>query len=199
MIAFGAFMVSFTEGQWTLWVANGLLIGLLGKSAMIAPLVANGMKWFDRRRGLAVAIIASGQGLAGVIWPPLFQYSNDLFGWRQTFLYFAIFALCVMLPLVWLIRKRPPVQNKQTEIKSTMMIDEPSQGISPWTLQVLLWFAVLCCCSAMAMPVVHLVSYGTDLGHSAAHAARLLSVLMGVAFFSRIAFGMLSDLSLIHI
>ena len=193
MIAFGAFMVSFTEGRWTLWVANGLLIGLLGKSAMIAPLVANGMKWFDRRRGLAVAIIASGQGLAGVIWPPLFQYSNDLFGWRQTFLYFAIFALCVMLPLVWLIRKRPPVQNKQTEIKSTKMIDEPSQGISPWTLQVLLWFAVLCCCSAMAMPVVHLVSYGTDLGHSAAHAARLMSVLMGVAFFSRIAFGMLSD------
>ena len=146
-----------------LWVANGLLIGLLGKSAMIAPLVANGMKWFDRRRGLAVAIIASGQGLAGVIWPPLFQYSNDLFGWRQTFLYFAIFALCVMLPLVWLIRKRPPVQNKQTEIKSTKIIDESSQGISPWTLQVLLWFAVLCCCSAMAMPVVHLVSYGTDL------------------------------------
>ena len=62
MIAFGAFMVSFTEGRWTLWVANGLLIGLLGKSAMIAPLVANGMKWFDRRRGLAVAIIASGTG-----------------------------------------------------------------------------------------------------------------------------------------
>ena len=121
MIAFGAFMVSFTEGRWTLWVANGLLIGLLGKSAMIAPLVANGMKWFDRRRGLAVAIIASGQGLAGVIWPPLFQYSNDLFGWRQTFLYFAIFALCIMLPLVWLIRKRPPVQNKQTEIKLSLI------------------------------------------------------------------------------
>ena len=193
MIAFGAFMVSFTEGRWTLWVANGLLIGLLGKSAMIAPLVANGMKWFDRRRGLAVAIIASGQGLAGVIWPPIFQYSNDLFGWRYTFLYFAIFALFVMLPLVWLIRKQPPATNEEVELKSEKIADSPTQAISPWTLQILLWIAVLCCCSAMAMPVVHLVSYGTDLGHSPVHAARLMSVLMGVAFFSRIGFGVLSD------
>ena len=89
---------------------------------MIAPLVANGMKWFDRRRGLAVAIIASGQGLAGVIWPPIFQYSNDLFGWRHTFLYFAIFALFVMLPLVWLIRKQPPATNEEVELKSEKIV-----------------------------------------------------------------------------
>ena len=88
-----------------------------------------------------------------------------------------------MLPLVWLIRKRLRCKINRTEI-SQKDYRWSSQGISPWTLQVLLWFAVLCCCSAMAMPVVHLVSYGTDLGHSAAHAARLMSVLMGVAFFS---------------
>ena len=74
MIGIGALVASQSEGKWSLYVANGLLIGLLGKAAMITPLIANVTHWFDRRRGLAVAIIASGQGLAGAIWPPLFRY-----------------------------------------------------------------------------------------------------------------------------
>ena len=69
MIGIGALVASQSEGRWSLYVANGLLIVLLGKAAMITPLVANVTHWFDRRRGLAVAIIASGQGLAGTIWP----------------------------------------------------------------------------------------------------------------------------------
>ncbi|MBH67056.1 MAG: MFS transporter [Rhodospirillaceae bacterium] len=193
MIAFGAFMVSFTEGRWTLWIANGLLIGLFGKSAMIAPLIANGMKWFDRRRGLAVAIIASGQGLAGVIWPPIFQHLNDTVGWRQTFLYFGIFAICAMLPMVWLIRYRPPENIEDSKMETEISGRNLPLGMSSLNLQLLLWIAVICCCSAMAMPVVHLVSHGTDLGYSTVDAARLLSVLMAVGFFSRIGFGMLSD------
>ncbi|MYE00207.1 MAG: MFS transporter, partial [Alphaproteobacteria bacterium] len=56
MICLGSVVASQSEGRWGLWVANGLLIGLLGKAAMIAPLVANATRWFDRRRGLAIAI-----------------------------------------------------------------------------------------------------------------------------------------------
>ena len=78
MICIGALLASRAEGQWGLFIATGLLIGLLGKAAMIAPLVANVTRWFDRRRGFAVAIITSGQGLAGAIWPTVVQYFNDL-------------------------------------------------------------------------------------------------------------------------
>ena len=67
MIGLGAVMAAQSEGHWSLYVANGILIGLLGKAAMIAPLVANATRWFDRRRCLTVAIIASGQGLAVTI------------------------------------------------------------------------------------------------------------------------------------
>ena len=59
MICLGALLASYAEGKWSLYIATGLLIGLLGKAAMIAPLVANVTRWFDRRRGLAVAIITS--------------------------------------------------------------------------------------------------------------------------------------------
>ena len=78
------------KGRVSLFIASGLLIGLFGKAAMIAPLVANVTRWFDRRRGLAVAILTSGQGLAGAIWPTVVQYFNDLVGWRGAFMYFGV-------------------------------------------------------------------------------------------------------------
>ena len=84
MIGIGALVASQSEGRWSLYVANGLLIGLMGQAAILTPLIANVTHWFDRRRGLAVSIIASSQGLSGTIGPPLFRYLNDAYGWRET-------------------------------------------------------------------------------------------------------------------
>ena len=109
MIGLGALLASYAEDRWSLFIATGVLIGLLGKSAMIAPLVANVTRWFDRRRGLAVAIITSGQGLAGAIWPAIVQYSNDLVGWRGTFLYFSVLVAVTMVPLSFLLAPRAPI------------------------------------------------------------------------------------------
>jgi len=193
MIALGAFLASHAEGRWGLYAANGLLIGLLGKAAMIAPLVANATRWFDRRRGLAVAIISSGQGFAGMIWPPVVRYMNDLVGWRDTYLYFGILALCTMLPLAFLLKPKPPAVPVQTRSNA---VEEDAVLVLGWTphaVQGLLWVAVVCCCTAMAMPIVHLVSHATDLGVPKARAAGMLSLLFTGAFFSRIAFGMLAD------
>ena len=104
MIGLGAVMAAQSESHWSLYVANGILTGLLGKAAMIAPLVANATRWFDRRRGLAVVIIASGQGLAGTIWPPVLQIMNEAVGWRDTYFYFGIFIWASMIPLALLLR-----------------------------------------------------------------------------------------------
>ena len=192
MIGLGALVASQTEGRWSLYVANGLLIGLLGKSAMIAPLIANVTRWFDRRRGLAVAIIASGQGIAGAIWPPLFRYLNDEVGWRETYLMFGVFVLCTMVPLAFLIRPKPPImppgraQHGDGE-------DGRVLGLPPNAVQGMLCLAVVGCCTAMAMPIVHLVSHATDLGYPRVRAAELLTVLFIASFLSRIFFGMVAD------
>lgn len=192
MIALGAFLASQSEGRWSLYVANGLLIGLMGKAAMIAPLIANATRWFDRRRGLAVAIIASGQGVAGAIWPPVVRYFNDSIGWRDTYLYFGVLVLVAMLPLALFLRPRPPAHPRATT--ATSGPDDGSiLGYRPWIVQSILWVAVVGCCAAMAMPIVHLVSYATDRGLPLARAAELLSMLFIGAFVSRIAFGIVSD------
>jgi MFS family permease len=194
MIALGSFLAAQSGGKWSLYLANGILIGLLGKAAMIAPLIANATRWFDRRRGLAVAIIASGQGVAGVFWPPVVRYINEGAGWREVYQFYGVFVLVTMIPLALLLRPKPPAILIATTAREdgdggrNQILGLPSNGV-----QLALWLAVLGCCAAMAMPNVHLFSHATDLGFPTVRAAELLSVLFAAAFFSRIAFGMLAD------
>ena len=192
MIALGALLASRAEGPAGLFVASGLLIGLFGKAAMIAPLVANVTRWFDRRRGLAVAILTSGQGLAGAIWPTVVQHFNDIVGWRGTFLYFSVFAALTMIPLALVLRPRPPV-TAAGGAAGLRAGEERELDLSPRAVQGILWFAGVFCCAAMAIPIVHLVSHVTDQGYTLEQGARVLSVLFIAGFVSRIAFGMLAD------
>ena len=193
MICLGALLASHAEGRWSLFIATGLLMGLLGKAAMIAPLVANVTRWFDRRRGLAVAIITSGQGLAGAIWPAVIQYFNDLVGWRGTFLYFGVFAAVTMVPAAILLRPRPPIAPSDPLAGGSRTDDRRVLDLPPHVAQVLLWLAIVGCCSAMSVPIVHLVSHVTDQGYTLEQGARALSVLFVAAFVSRLGFGVLAD------
>ena len=193
MICLGALVASYAEGRWSLFIATGLLMGLLGKAAMIAPLVANVTRWFDRRRGLAVAIITSGQGLAGAIWPAVVQYFNDLVGWRGTFLYFGIFAAATMVPAAFLLRPRPPIAASDRPAAGPRTDERRVLDLPPHVAQAMLWLAVVGCCSAMSIPIVHLVSHVTDQGYTLEQGARVLSVLFVAAFLSRLGFGMLAD------
>lgn len=193
MICLGALLASHAEGRWSLYLATGLLMGLLGKAAMIAPLVANVTRWFDRRRGLAVAVITSGQGLAGAVWPAVVQYFNELVGWRGSFLYFSVFAAVTMVPAALLLRPRAPIAASDRPAGGSRDDERRVLDLPPHVAQAMLWVAVIGCCSAMSVPIVHLVSHVTDQGYTAEQGARILSVLFGAAFISRIAFGMLAD------
>ena len=193
MICLGALLASHAEGRWSLFIATGLLMGLLGKAAMIAPLVANVTRWFDRRRGLAVAIITSGQGLAGAVWPPVVQHFNDLVGWRGTFLHFAVFGAVTMIPAAILLRPRPPIAVSDRPPGAIRTDERRVLALPPHVAQVMLWIAVIGCCTAMSVPIVHLVSHVTDQGYTLEQGARVLSVLFVAAFLSRLGFGMLAD------
>lgn len=89
-------------------IAHGVLLGLAGSSATFAPLVADISLWFHRRRGIAVAIVASGNYIAGAIWPPIMQHFSATYGWRATYSGFALFTLLTMLPLAVLMLRRAP-------------------------------------------------------------------------------------------
>ena len=193
-IAFGAWLAGRSEGYWQLLLAHGLFIGLLGNSTLFGPLVANATRWFDHRRGLAVAIVASGQTVAGAFWPPILRALVDHFGWRGTFTFFAAVSICVLLPLITLVKRPapafdPPRASHGAPLgEAPRVLDFPSTGVLS-----LLCAAIVGCCVAMAMPIVHLLAHATDLGYAAARGAELLSVMLGVAVLSRLFWGLVAD------
>ena len=79
---------------WQLYVGHGLLVGFLGNGAINAPLYVYITRWFERRRGTALALIASGQYVAGAAWPSLFERAIAAYGWRQTMVGFGCWWRC---------------------------------------------------------------------------------------------------------
>ena len=176
----------------TFSLAHGLLIGLLGCAATFAPLVADTSLWFNRRRGIAVAICASGNYLAGAIWPPVLQYSFDTIGWRATYLGIGVFCTASILLLAFALRRRPPALEAEAQVRMRTFRDRPL-GLSAHALMALLALAGVACCVAMSMPQVHIVAYCGDLGYGAARGAEMLSLMFGFGVVSRLAFGFITD------
>jgi len=181
------------ESLWQFAVVQGLLIGLLGTSATFAPLVADTSMWFTRRRGIAVAICASGNYLAGALWPPVLQHFFDSIGWRATYIGVGVFCLATMLPLAFVLRRRPPVLAAAAEAAAGASRTAPGLGLSPNALTALLCTAGVACCVAMSMPQVHIVAYCGDLGYGAARGAEMLSLMLGFGIVSRLASGWICD------
>jgi MFS family permease len=174
-------------------LAQCLPIGALGNGATFVPLVADASLWFTRRRGIAVAICASGNYLAGALWPPVLQHFFDAYGWRQTFTGVGIFTVVAMLPLALALRRRPPeLAHSEPAIRCAHPSAQPL-GFAPGALQAILCVAGLACCVAMSMPQVHIVAYCGDLGFGPARGAEMLSLMLGFGIVSRLASGWICD------
>jgi len=174
-------------------LAHGLLIGFLGCSTTFAPLVADTSLWFNRRRGIAVAICASGNYLAGAVWPPILQYSFDTVGWRATYVGTGIFCAAAMLLLALALRRRPPALDTSSQAIQARSFGDRPLGLSPNALMVLLVIAGVGCCVAMSMPQVHIVAYCGDLGYGATQGAQMLSIMLAFGIVSRLVSGWICD------
>jgi MFS family permease len=178
---------------WLFSIAHGVLIGLLGSSATFAPLIADTALWFVRRRGIAVAVCASGNYLAGTVWPPIVQHFVETVGWRDTYLGLGVFSAAVMLSLAPLLRQRPPLPTPSGAAAAADASRSRPFGLSPTAATVLLSIAGLACCVAMSMPQVHIVAYCGDLGYGAARGAEMLSLMLGFGIVSRLVSGAICD------
>ncbi len=164
------------------------LIGL-GCSATFGPLMADISHWFSRRRGIAVAIAASGNYLAGTIWPPVVQHFIASDGWRATHNGIGLFLLAAMLPIILLLRRRIREHHSDAAGAPRLQV----APVSPAALQTLLCIAGVACCVAMSMPQVHLVAYCGDLGYGPARGAEMLSLMLGFGIVSRVGSGYIAD------
>src|SRR6478609_2007760 len=192
LLAAGYVVAAIAPGLTYYTLAQGLLIGA-GSSATFAPLLAHTSLWFVRRRGIAVAIFASGNYLAGTVWPPIVEHFIRTDGWRHTYLGIATFVAATMVPLALLLRKKPPLGDGTGTTVTARRLSPESLGLSPNALQALLVVAGLACCVAMSMPQVHLVAYCSDLGYGPARGAQMLSLMLACGIVSRLLFGAICD------
>ncbi len=192
-MALGYAGAASAHSLWLYALLQGLLIGT-GSAATFAPLLAHVSFWFARRRGIAIAIFASGNYLAGTVWPPIVQHFIQSAGWRQTYFGIAVFCLATMLPLALFLRRPPPViELELSGSHAARPVATDALGLSRGALQTLLIVAGLCCCVAMSMPQVHLVAYCADLGYGAARGAQMLSLMLACGIVSRLTFGFICD------
>jgi MFS family permease len=185
------FALATTMSSLVLFAAAQILIGF-SAAATFAPLVADISHWFEKRRGVAVAIAASGNYIAGAIWPPIVGLLIRDHGWRLAYGAGAAFCLLTMIPLALTLKRRPP-DHEETQIANVARRSQAALGLSPNALQALLGVAGVACCVAMSMPQVHIVAYCADLGYGVARGAEMLSLMLGFGIVSRVGSGWIAD------
>ena len=187
----GFILAAMSETYWQLLIIQGVFIGFLGSASTFGPLVADVSQWFFKLRGLAVAIVASGNYIAGTIWPPFIQAAIETHGWRTTYLVIGVLCIDIMLPLAVLLRRRPVFHD----VASPASQSAGAKGLLPGhpLLYPALVLAGLACCVAMSMPQVHIVAYCADLGYGPAKGAEMLSLMLGFGVVSRLASGFIAD------
>jgi len=198
-VAFGSLMIALglaisTLGpSWPLWIGHGLFIGLIGLAGINAPLYVYVSRWFDKRRGSALALISSGTYLAGAMWPPIFERAIATFGWRETMLWYAALECLIVVPIGLIFFGTPPEVIHPAPAPVPGAVPARVLGLPPNVVFVSLCVASIMCCIPMAMPQQHLVAFCSDLGITRSVGAIMLSVLLGTAFLSRQIWGIISD------
>jgi MFS family permease len=176
----------------SLWMLSAfhILIGL-GAATFFGPMISDISHWFLKRRGIAVAIAATGNYVAGAIWPAVTSHFLATSGWRATHIGIGIFCVVAMLPLSLMFRGGTQVSEVQAQDATAFRA--PDLGISQNMLFALLCIAGIGCCVAMAMPQVHIVAYCGDLGYGVARGAEMLSLMLACGIVSRVGSGFIAD------
>ena len=164
-------------------------------AAFFGPMMADISKYFNKRKGLAVSLVASGQHLCGAIWPFIIKDFLIEGDWRNAHLFIALICSIFIPILFYFIGNKSPNSKNNTlvleEIKNTN--SNLKLPISNQRVQTLLMIAGVFCCVAMAMPQVHIVPLCIDSGFGLGVGTEILSFMLFAAVTSRVLFGLLSD------
>ena len=195
MIA-GGLALSSLGSIWALYVGHGLMIGLLGNGGVYPPLLVYVSRWFERRRGAAIALISSGQYVAGVLWPALFERGLTAFGWQAVMLAYGGLVLGLHPagdPVPEAAAQGAGRGRAASCVARRRASAIASPAFIPNVAQALICLAGFCCCIPMSIPSAHIVAFCGDIGIKPTHGAAMLSVMLGCAFLARQAWGALAD------
>ena len=190
----GAGLILSSGGEvWQLYLGHGLLIGLLGNGAINAPLYVYITRWFEQRRGAALALLSGGQYVAGATLPPLFERAIATYGWRPTMFSYGLVVVALVVPLALFFLQPAPETARGGDTARSTPGRTKVLGLPPNLAFGFLAGAAFLCCVPMAMPASHLIALCGDLGFAPSHGPALLTLLLVCAFLSRQFWGWITD------
>ena len=191
-----------------------LIMGVVGGGTTSIAYVGVLSRWFDRRRGIAIGLALTGNGLSAFMMPSLAQFLVDSVGWRQAYLVLGLMAVAVGIPIVALLLRDTPESmglepdgRATTDSQPKSLAEEPSSsmgGMGGMTgmsgreaiRTSTFWLIVtpfLLMSTALVGCMTHLVPMLTDRGVTAQTAAFTMSVMGGATMVGRITVGYLLD------
>jgi MFS family permease len=169
----------------------GILIGVAA-GAFFAPIIAATSVSFDKRRGLAIALVSAGMGVAPMTIAPLAGWLVTLYGWRQTMLGIGIGTWVVLLPFVHFIRA-VPVQAAAPGMPAQEGAGMSARDALRSRAFLVLGGAFFACCAAHSGPIFHTVSYAIGCGLPMVAAVTIYSMEGVAGLGGRLVFGVLAD------
>lgn len=198
-------LTSQVSAAWQLFVTYSLFLAM-GSGPIYVATMPVVMRWFDRRRGLAVGIAGAGGGLGQMAMAPLATSLIASFDWRTAYLVLGVISWAVLLPTVWLLRAYPKDMGLLPDGVKDVEVNTPERAvgdISPpdlsfrqafrtrsFWLFIFIFFLFAVC---MMMILTHVVPHSTDIGFSEAQAALILSIIGATTIAGTLVMGAICD------
>jgi MFS family permease len=192
MAVFGSAFASLsllTPSIWHLY-AVFFVLGVVGNGTAQMAYSRAVSSWFDRRRGMALAIVMSGGAIGAMVLPPATEALVASLGWRSAFLAIGAMVLVVGLPAVGLfIRERPAAASPVGHATSGATLREALSSRVFWIAVVVLFGSSI----AQNGALTHMSALLTDRGVSASGGAIALSAMGAASLAGRLMTGWLLD------
>jgi MFS transporter, OFA family, oxalate/formate antiporter len=202
LLVLGLLGSAFIWRLWQIVVLYGVVMTFGANCLGLVVFVPILSRMFVRRRGMAISIVQSANGLARAVSAPAVQYLISGIGWRPTYLVQAAFMAAVVLPLAAWFRRADPPKAAAAELAAA---PASSPAVAPgggWTLaeamrtpHFWLLFAVYLFTGLGSFFVsLHQLAFAVDRGFDRIYAAEVLGMGAFLAIFGTIITGVLSDI-----
>jgi len=199
-------LLGYVREIWQLYLAL-CLVAALGMSAAFIPISATVIKWFVRRRGLALAIVATGNAAAAIFGPGLASYLIPLLGWRTAITTLALVVGVLICGSALLLAQSPealglrpdgdnangkhghPTNKTRSKPEPAWTLREALSTTAYWVMLLTFlvsWFTLF-------LPYLHLPTLLSDIGHSPARVTQVIGAMGVGGLIGRFAVGWLSD------
>jgi MFS family permease len=181
----------------TLFQFQVLFGGVVGLAAgsLYAPMTAAVMRWFNKNRSLAVALVSAGLGLGSTTVAPLARWIISSYDWRTAMFVLGALALALIIPGSLFVRQPPapapaatpgmPAEAAARDLTVAQALRTPQFAVIALTF--------FCCCTAHSGPIFHMVTNAIDHGIPAMAAATVFSVAGLASLTGRIVCGLIAD------